>query len=127
MSKKLLIRRSTDGALEECKTPYAVIECETEDDFLFLQEALAFYKQYNVQGHFEQLTLDEVLQLEGQSVYLEACWGSFCDYEGPAHILKAGSEGCCMEFDGKQHFFLNKWYGQTSGYRWTAFLDAHPK
>lgn len=124
MSRRLVLNGNSEGVLEEHAGPYAVIECETEDAFQFLQEALAYYKRCIDEGRFKPLTLDELQKMNGQSVFIDVDWGFVCNFEGLAIVQKVGSEGICLNFNGKQHSLLNDWYGQIQKPRWIAYRDV---
>lgn len=120
MGRRLSFTGGNDGVLEFQQAPYAVIECATEADFLFLQEALEHYKKYKEQDFTErvELTLEDLRQMVGKSVYLWVSWGSLSNYEGYALVVKHSSEGFVLEFGGNYHSFLSSWYGD----KWKAYI-----
>lgn len=45
MRDEILLQCREDGTWEEYKEPYATIDCATEEDYLFLQEAVKHYQK----------------------------------------------------------------------------------
>ena len=122
MSKRYTLLCSESCILTERQEPYAVIECKTQEDFLFLQNAIALYKQMNPAPNKSQpLSLEGLLNRVGTTVYVDVTWGTSNTYQGPALISKAWPEGFRLDYNGTQHFLLNKWYGQSSGWHWIAY------
>lgn len=80
MQDKLKLRCREDGTWEEYKDPFVTIHCPTEEDFLYLRNAVEYYKANVVEN--KPLTLDELVNMQGEIVYCTPLndWAKVTEY-----------------------------------------------
>lgn len=85
----------------------------------------------NMQGTGDQknepLTIEDLLKMEGEPVYICATWSYGFDFKGWAIIDRLHPDGFFMQFNGSYHFLLNQWYGEEKSpddvMQWIAYRD----
>lgn len=68
--KSILFRQREDGTWEEKPEPYAVIECETEEDFNHIKQRLEAMRWIPVEERLPEESLNSVI---GWDEYRERC------------------------------------------------------
>lgn len=67
MQREIKLKCREDGVWEEYKEPFVTIHCPTEEDFLYLKEAVEYYKKNVVEN--KPLTLNELVNMQGEIIY----------------------------------------------------------
>lgn len=111
--KSILLRQREDGTWEEKPEPYAVIECETEEDFNHIKQMFESTSWIPVE---ERLPEDDnyiLLSFENFSLPLVGRYGADSDGRGAFYLGDCVGEDTCIW----QNLFVNAWMPLPEPYR----------
>ena len=111
--KSILLRQREDGTWEEKPEPYAVIECETEEDFNHIKQSLESTRWIPVEEKLPEDHNYVLLSFSNFSLPLIGRYTAYYNGGGEFYVCDCDKENTCFS----QDLYVNAWMPLPEPYR----------